>query len=146
MFLQGNAQEFRSLTTAEFFEEIATETESGTLVNFWATWCGPCVKELPLFNQLAEEHPDLRFVFVSLDMRTQALEAFLETHEFNGEVWFLTDGLRNPDWIGQLDESWSGAIPATLAVDGQKEIHKFYEGEFGEGELEEWLPFDLSGE
>ncbi|MEL7341900.1 MAG: TlpA family protein disulfide reductase, partial [Bacteroidota bacterium] len=80
---EGIAQEYRSLTTAEFFQEIEEDADSKLVINFWATWCGPCVKELPVFNDLAEVHPNARFIFVSLDMRTEALEAFIEANEFS---------------------------------------------------------------
>lgn len=110
------------------------------IVNFWATWCGPCVKELPYFEQLHEDAAgtNRKVLLVSLDFVTQ-LESnvipFLEKKQLKSEV-VLMDESRPNEWIPRVSKEWSGAIPATLFVNTQKKTRHFHEGSFEEGELE----------
>ena len=88
------------------------------VVNFWATWCAPCVKELPHFEQLNSENKKLKVVLVSLDFKTQyetALLPFLKKEQIQSEVVLLTDKDYN-SWLPAVDKDWSGSIPATLIL------------------------------
>lgn len=146
LFLMGmtvtvQAQEVTTMSAQEFLTMVEGFDEGAVVINFWATWCGPCVEELPYFNQIAKEYQEagLTVMFVSLDFKEASLVSFLSTHEFEGEVVFLSDGLRDPDWIEQLTPAWSGAIPATLAVNPETEANAFHEGSFTYEELQAWL-------
>ncbi len=135
------AQEIRTMTTQTFLEEMAGVEEGTVVINFWATWCGPCVEELPHFNRMARENADenVSVIFVSLDFDESSLSSFLETHELEGEVIFLSNGLRDPDWIEKIATDWSGAIPATLGQNYETEAKAFHEGSFTYEELLAWL-------
>lgn len=137
----AQAQEVRTMTTQEFLEEMGEKDAGTVVINFWATWCGPCVEELPHFNQLGKEYASsgLKLIFVSLDFNETTLQSFLESHDFEGEVIFLSNGLRDPEWIGKIDSTWSGAIPATLAQNYNSEAKAFHEGSFTYESLIEWL-------
>ena len=92
--------------------------EVPTLINFWATWCKPCVEELPYLEQLRAEtsEDELRIVLVSLDFPKQIetkLKPFLAENPLQSEVVVLTDGKTN-DWIPRVHADWEGAIPVTL--------------------------------
>jgi thiol-disulfide isomerase/thioredoxin len=105
------------------------------LINFWATWCKPCVKELPYIDALTEKYgDDIKVTLVSLDfprMIETKLIPFLDKHQLKSEVVLLEDGKVN-EWIDMVDPNWSGAIPATvLFKDG---IKHFYETEFHSAE------------
>lgn len=125
-------------------DQLEQRTEQGGdttfIVNFWATWCGPCVKELPYFEQLHEDAAgtNRKVLLVSLDFVTQ-LESnvipFLEKKQLKSEV-VLMDESRPNEWIPRVSKEWSGAIPATLFVNTQKKTRHFHEGSFEEGELE----------
>ena len=113
------------------------------IVNFWATWCGPCVKELPFFETLGANNSEKKFkvLLVTLDF-VENLESkvlpFIERKQIRSEVLLLDES--NPNkWIPRVSDKWSGAIPATIFVNKQKKTRHFHEGSFEEGELEAQL-------
>jgi len=107
------------------------------VINFWATWCSPCVKEIPIFERLHKESADskLKVILVSLDFPRQ-LESrvipFLEEKGISAEVKIMTDMDYNA-WIDRVDPSWTGAIPATLIY--RKDQRLFFEKELTYDEL-----------
>jgi len=109
------------------------------IINFWATWCKPCVKELPQFTELARTHPDISISLVSLDF-VQDMESkvypFLDKKDINLRV-LLIDELDYNLWIDLVDPSWSGAIPATLVIEPGTGRRIFIEKEFENNELVE---------
>ncbi|MFT5755153.1 MAG: thiol-disulfide isomerase/thioredoxin [Flavobacterium sp.] len=117
---------------------MTIENNTTYVYNFWATWCAPCVAELPSFLKLQETYKDKPFklVLVSLDFSKsveKSLLPFLEKKKMNVEVILLNDPDAN-SWIEKIDKDWSGAIPATLIFN--KEKRKFYEQSFDYETLE----------
>lgn len=108
------------------------------VINFWATWCAPCVKELPYFERIAIAYANkgVEVTLVSLDfpsMWEKRLPAFLEKQSIQAPVVVLDDPDQNT-WIPEVSPDWSGAIPATLIyTSGRRE---FYEKTFEAAELE----------
>lgn len=104
-------------------KQILSDKNTIYVVNFWATWCGPCVKELPHFEQLNSENKNIKVVLVSLDFKNQfesKLLPFLRKKSIKSEVVFLSDTNYN-SWLPMVDKDWSGSIPATLIIkNGQK--------------------------
>lgn len=108
------------------------------IFNFWATWCKPCIVEMPYFESLNHEYPDVKVVFVSLDFvedLDSKVKNFVNRKGIYSQV-VLLDDIDYNSWINKIDQNWSGAIPATLIIDGKSGIKKFYEREFKKGELE----------
>ncbi len=108
------------------------------VVNFWATWCAPCIKEIPYFEQLGAAYrmEKVKVLMVSLDMANQLqsrLIPFMEKEMMRNEV-ILLDDPRSNRWIPLVDEHWSGVIPATLIYG--KGFRKFYQKEFTFEELD----------
>lgn len=108
------------------------DNDTTYVVNFWATWCSPCVQELPYFVALDSMHRGeaFRLILVSLDFRKdylRKLEPFMDTHGLRPYVVALDDH-RADYWINDIDPSWSGAIPATLVYRGNRRT--FYEKTF----------------
>ncbi len=107
------------------------------LVNFWASWCTPCVEELPAFEKIGEEYGSekLKILLVSLDFPGQLesrLMPFLEKNGIRSQVVLLNDPDANK-WIDRVDPSWSGSIPATLIYNMDSRM--FHEGSFTYEEL-----------
>ncbi len=117
----------------EFAEYMEGYDDSKTLVvNFWATWCMPCVKELPYFEEAHAYYDgtDVEVILVSLDFDTHLdsrVIPFLEKNKIKSTVVLLDDPDANA-WIDKVSPEWSGAIPATLVVRGTKRA--FYEQSF----------------
>lgn len=114
------------------------------VVNFWATWCKPCVEELPYFEQLYQQYKDqnVHLLLVSLDFEKQIekkLIPFMDKHQLQGEVIVLQQkGMNN--WIDKIEPTWSGALPATIIYHKDKRV--FHEQSFTYKELEATLkPF-----
>ena len=128
-----NSYDYNSL---EYF--LKKDNDTTYVVNFWATWCVPCVEELPSFEKLNKEYKDkkVKVILVSLDMSKQIesrLIPFIQKKKLQSKVVLLNDPDANA-WIEKVDKSWSGAIPATIIY--KKQNRKFYERSFTYGELE----------
>ncbi|WP_375323827.1 TlpA disulfide reductase family protein [Flagellimonas sp. GZD32] len=111
------------------------------IVNFWATWCQPCIAEMPFFEQVYAEQKDnnVRVILVNLDMPNMwksRLEPYVEKNNIQSEVVILDDPKQN-EWIPKVSEEWGGAIPATLIYN--KDKRSFYERGFTYEELNEEL-------
>ncbi|GAA4931835.1 hypothetical protein GCM10023314_00050 [Algibacter agarivorans] len=108
------------------------------VINFWATWCAPCVKELPYFEKLNENYnnENVEVILVSLDfphLYDKKLKPFIAKRALKSKIIALNDSNEN-EWISKIDESWSGSIPATIIYN--KNERKFFEKSFTYEELE----------
>ena len=120
--------------------ESATLKNNDTLyvVNFWATWCKPCVGELPYFLETVKKnaHQKVKIVFASLNSikEMETVQKFTDTRNILQDVFILNAG--NPNiWLDKIDKSWDGSIPATVMYKNSKKVF-FREGEFTETELD----------
>ncbi len=125
------------LTLDDLDKRIANGKDTTYVVNFWATWCAPCVAELPNFEKLRISNlkKPVKVILVSLDFKSKLEKAvipFVVKNNIKAEVFLLNEP-NQQKYIERIDKKWSGAIPATLFVN--KRIRRFYEKEFTEVEL-----------
>ncbi|MFZ6012843.1 MAG: TlpA family protein disulfide reductase [Bacteroidota bacterium] len=122
---------------------LETKSDNIQIVNFWATWCAPCVKELPLFEKLhAESRPGIKIALVSMDMDLdpdpEKVYKFISRKNLQSEVFILNEQNAN-SWINKIEKQWSGALPATIIVNQKTGKRKFIEKELHEGDLEKFI-------
>lgn len=121
------AQEYSLYDSIQQLESRIKRAGDTTLViNFWATWCKPCVEELPSFDELKVKYPDqhIQVLLVSLDFKSQLEKKFLpflRAQKIKSEVALLADQDANT-WIPRIYENWDGAIPATIVFQGSKRV------------------------
>lgn len=117
--LTSNAQDLISFKSYDELNAYLKENNSKPLVvNFWATWCAPCVKELPYFEKLNQENQNVKVILVSLDFEKQVeskLKPFLKKKKYTSTSIYLADKDYNT-WLPKVDKNWSGSIPATLII------------------------------
>lgn len=125
-------QNVKLITIDQLQERVKNGKDSTYVVNFWATWCAPCIKELPHFEKLKQEFKSekLAVLLISVDFKsklTSAVVPFVKRKNLKNEVFLLNES--NPqEYIDRVDPSWSGSIPATLFIKNDK--RKFVESEF----------------
>lgn len=106
-------------TSFEAIEPLFQQKNDTTyVINFWATWCKPCVEELPYFEDLHENYSDqkVRVILVSLDFPRQIeskVVPFVAKRELQSDVVVLAE-TNSSNYIDKIDPNWSGAIPVTI--------------------------------
>ena len=96
------------------------------IINFWATWCQPCIEELPYFEELNDYTfgKKMKVILVSLDFKKQLetkLVPYINEHKVRSEVVVLSDPASNT-WIPKIDSNWSGAIPITILYNQENRL------------------------
>ena len=126
-------------------KRIFNDSDTTYVVNFWATWCKPCVAELPEFEKMNQiyKQQKIKVLLVSMDFKEEIdkkLKDFLEKNKYTSEI-VLLDEINGNDFINKISESWSGSIPATLIIKPKNTGNKFHEGKLNLEMLEK-LIFD----
>ena len=135
------SQEIKIYQTFDEFDEdyLKVNDDNVYVINFWATWCAPCVKELPHFEDLnAKKDDNVKVILVSLDFEKdleRRVKPLILKKNLQSEIVLLDDPNQNR-WIDLVDPAWSGTIPATLFLKNGKKT--FLEQEFhSQSELEQ---------
>lgn len=140
-FSKINAQEVKVIKYEELFQMVNQPTDQLIAVNFWATWCGPCVEEMPHFVEVSEqykENPNFKILFVSMDRvkQLEKVKQFINDYKISAEVVLLDDNKRMNEWIPAIDKSWSGNIPVTVFYQNGEKVH-FVGQDMSKNELEQ---------
>ena len=138
MTSNGFSQEIKRVKIDDL-EKIIAETKSPLIVNFFATWCKPCVEELPYFLQEFSTHKNdsLQLLMVSLDFKDfypQKILSFAKKRKIIAPIVWLDE--TNADvFCPKIDSAWSGAIPASLFINSRKGFKSFYDGQISHEQL-----------
>lgn len=140
LMLNTHAQQIKTVTPTWVDEITASKSDTLIIVNFWATWCKPCVEELPYFEQLADslKNKKAKIYLVTTDMRKDIatrVTDFIKAKKLTQQVVFINE-VNADKWINKVSEEWSGAIPATLMIKGDIGFRCFKEGELTFDELD----------
>ena len=118
------------LKPAAFAGMIKASAGKVVVVNFWATWCGPCVAEFPEFVKLDNEYKTkggVRFVHITADDMTDLKKAvaFLKEQKSNADQ-FIQDTEDPQEMIDVVFKDWQGVLPATFVYDktGKMVFHR----------------------
>ena len=116
---------------SDFEKNLHQQSDSVYVINFWATWCGPCRRELPEFEKIHQDYAreKVKVLLVSLDFPSRldsGLKPFLKSNQITAPVILLNEPDANA-WIEKIDPAWTGSLPATLIYKGSSRL--FYEQE-----------------
>lgn len=136
--LQAGAQTIPEWKIQDLDAYIRQPGSKVRIVNIWATFCKPCIEEIPGFMRVHEElKAQTELLLVSVDLKQMypnKLEKFVSKRGYSVPVVWLNE--TNADYFCPfVDPNWSGSIPATLIVNPSTGYRKFFEAEMTEQEL-----------
>jgi len=134
-----SGQDIKAIKVTELAKTIK-ESKSPLIVNFWATFCVPCLQEIPYFQELTEQYKssNVSLIFVSLDLKEayprKVNEMAKKLNLVNPVVWLNET---NADYFcPKIDTSWTGGMPSTLFVNNSTGYYKFFEDQLSKEKLE----------
>lgn len=132
------AQQIKKIKIGELQKMIDTSSVP-LVVNFWATWCGPCIREISWFEKNVAAYADkkIKLLLVSIDFPgdyPKEITAFAKKQGYTSQIVWLNES--NADvFCPKIDKSWDGSIPVTLMVNNKKHYREFYKQQLPEGKL-----------
>jgi thiol-disulfide isomerase/thioredoxin len=123
--------------------ELNKKDDTLFVVNFWATWCLPCVKELPYFISTSQSMAGtkMKLILVSLDTKDNlepTLIPYLSKKKWRAKHYLLDDNGRMNEWIAAVNKDWEGSIPATAFYKNGDQLH-FNSGQLSQEELKNYI-------
>ncbi|MBL7698078.1 MAG: redoxin domain-containing protein [Chitinophagaceae bacterium] len=140
--LASSAQEIKSMKIDEL-EAYIKSRPGAAVVNFWATWCAPCIEEMPWFNKIVPEYRGVKneLIFVSLDSKSaypEQIKNIINRQQLKATFIWLNE-TNADEFCPRIDPEWGGSIPATLFVNQKNGYRKFLEEQISPTELRKQL-------
>ena len=121
-------------------QEFMATSDSILVINFWATFCKPCVEEIPYFQHIVDKYKDqkVKLLLVSLDLKEEfpdKIKAFAVKNNYTNQIVWLNE--TNADYFcPRVDKKWMGGIPSTLIINPKTGYRKFFEQQLRQAEFE----------
>lgn len=112
---------------------LAAGQGSPVVVNLWASWCGPCIREMPVLAAAQRAHPQVRFLFVNQGENAETVQEFLRVHAPGLQGVLLDEPARTAEAMGVQ------AYPSTLFFDREGQLRELHLGELTDAGLEHKL-------
>jgi len=139
LFLSANSQEIKKIKVTDL-EKTIRESKGPMIINFWATYCVPCLKEIPHFQEQAKAKK-ISLLLISLDLEEdypKKINATAKRLKFTAPINWLNE--TDADYFcPKIDSSWSGALPSTLLINNSTGYRKFIEDDITKDELEKLI-------
>ena len=119
--------------------KIADTSTVPIVINFFATWCRPCVQELPWFQKTVPnfQNKGVKLLLVSLDYADdypKQIISFAKEHNINAQIVWLDEA--DPNYFcPKVDKRWEGTIPVSLMVNNANHFRAFYDHQIPEEQL-----------
>lgn len=121
---------------------LIDKSSGPTIINFWASWCGPCIREIPYMEQqVAALATPVKLILVSLDFPSSyptQLTGFVKKKGYKSEIVYLAD-TDVAVFTPLIDKQWTGAIPASIFIDNKKGYYQFFNSQLTEARLQKEL-------
>lgn len=133
------AQDIRRVKIDDLVKIIETSREP-LIVNFWASWCTPCIHEIPWFEKNVAAYKDkgVKLLLVSLDFADdypKNIRSFVQKNKYQSQVLWL-DEIKSADFCPRIDKSWEGTIPVTLFINNTTHFRQFFNRQVTEPQLQ----------
>lgn len=136
------AQDIKVVKLEELKKIYSASKDTTYIVNFFATWCGPCVQEIPALNQFYEDNRQTKYqlIYVSLDNAKyiSKLPKFIKKTKIQAPVYLMNESA-DFSWLPYVDKRWQGSIPATMIINTSRNVKAFFETPLEKGQLEFYL-------
>ncbi len=119
-------QAAKTMVFPELAGPVPVRSQGWRWINVWATWCRPCVDEMPMLDGLrprfTADHLPLELEFVSVDAGAAEVDEFMASHPNTPASHRIKDAATLPQWLGELGLDASSALPIHLFVDGDQKV------------------------
>ena len=133
----SHAQEINMISLESLNKLIESPDKKLKVINFWASWCRPCIMEMPHFEAIDKTKATVYFITLDHPQDIAKAQRMVEKNGIKSKV-LLLDEKDADKYITAINEDWSGAIPATLFVDARGRKY-FHEKAFDKPELENYV-------
>lgn len=119
---------------------IIDSSKQPLIVSFWASWCSPCIHEIPWFEKNVAEYKDkgVKMLLVSIDFPwdyPKNLQKFIMQNNYQSQVVWLED-MKAAEYCPKIDSTWHGTIPVSLFVNNNTHFRQFFNRQVTEAQVQ----------